>query len=188
MVCCVRMATFARPSDRRGCCSCGCTLSCCRAWAASARRETAMTAMARSISSPLPCHKTPLTSRYCRHWEPWILWVLWLCLWRLLCAWLRKRQDNGMHGAWSMAFGFGFWMRSKYFPGPHALQALVVGWSLGRKAAEQRGQFLPSQCSNTNSEKMGSQGDVNQDKQALLVIRKIVQIIQARKKPCKEVK
>jgi len=34
---------------------------------------------------------------------------------------------------------------------------------------------------------MGSQGDVNQDKQALLVIRKIVQIIQARKKPCKEV-
>lgn len=29
---------------------------------------------------------------------------------------------------------------------------------------------------------MGSQGDVNQDKQALLVIRKIVQIIQAGKK------
>ena len=54
---------------------------------------------------------------------------------------------------WSMALGFGFLIALQLFSRTQPLQALVVGWSFRRKAAEQRGQFLSSQCSNTNSAK-----------------------------------
>ena len=69
----------------------------------------------------------------------------------------KKRQDFKTwrcmeHGIW-MHLGSDFDCAPNIFPVPHAPQALVVGWSLGRKAAEQRGQFLPSQCSNTTQQR-----------------------------------